>query len=160
MWDVTNGATAACKGCSRAYVPTRSVGQGFAPHPTEGHHSQGGSLPLQPVSIWPCCGKCLKALAELCRKSHRWMEQCTPQAGEVLHVPRHVMPVSPLLPCSSPWGLPLQTSSTHIPLQQVAWKDPSGETGNPTTSQSSPTHQLRTKDVGHAQRDPELQNAD
>lgn len=48
------------------------------------------SLPLQPVSIWPCCGKCFKALAELCReKSHRWMEQCTPRAAEALHVPRH-----------------------------------------------------------------------
>lgn len=141
--------------------PTRSVGQGFAPHPTEGHHSQGCSLPLQPVSIWSCCGKCLKALAELCReKSHRWMEQCTPRAGEALHAPRHVMPVSPLLPCSLPWGLILQTSGTHIPPQWGLERPFTGETGSPNRSQSSPTHQLRTKDAGHTQRDPEPQNAD
>lgn len=141
--------------------PTKSVGQGFAPHPTEGHCSQGCSLPLQPVSIWPCCAKSLKALAELCReKSHGWMEQCTPRAGEALHVPRLAMPVSPLLPCSLPWGLTLQTSGTHIPLQRGLEKPFTGETGTPTTSQSSPAHQLKTKDVGHAQRDPEPQNAD
>lgn len=121
--------------------PTRSVGQGFAPHPTEGHHSQGCSLP--PVSIWPCYWKCLKALAELCReKSHRWMERFTPRAGEALHVPRHVMPVSPLLPCSLPRGLTLPTPGTHIPLQGGLERPFTGETGTVITSQSSGTHQM------------------
>lgn len=60
QWSQTHG-------CLQGMLKSRSVGQGFAPHPTEGHHSQGCSLPLQPVSIRPCCGKSLKALAELCR---------------------------------------------------------------------------------------------
>lgn len=49
-------------------LPARDAQEHVHPTRSEGHHSQGCSLPLQPVSIWPCCGKCPKALAELCRE--------------------------------------------------------------------------------------------
>lgn len=151
MWDVTNGArpTAAWKGCSRAHVPHQRCGTGLCPPtycgPCPCSQSAFGHAVGSASRLWLSCAE--RSLTDGWSNAHPGQQRlCTSP---------DMIPVSPLLPCSLPWGLTLQTSGTHIPLQWGLERPFTGETGTPTTSQSFPTHQLRTKDVGHTQRDPE-----
>lgn len=139
-------------------IPHQKCGTGLCPHPSEGHHSQGCSLPLQPVSIWPCCGKCLTALAELSQMDGamhtpgRRGSAC-PQTRDASFTPPALLLALGSHPANL-WHPYTNAVGLGETLPWGSWDHPL------PTSQSSPTHWLRTKDVGHAQRNPEPQNAD